>query len=335
MASKDGNGFFEDWPGWAKFWLAFAGMIFIGGLWVALPLLNAWRLMHEEARIEVDYEPMMAMYIALATVTITGIFLFMTLRIDRGTRLKAESVARTKVDEIMAEVVAEGKEEMAKAVAKRKKEMAKAVAKGKEEMAERREEMAEAVAEGRKEMAEGREEMAEAVAEGRKEMAERRKEMAEAVADGKEKMDKAVAEERKKMDEAVALEQQKINGLTQQMQGALTHFGTQSEETLESAVNQLRQKYEEKTTPEAIREVIDLKVTEERLREHIEAILMVTANGEIVRRYAAERAERLDPKTVKQLIRLLKEVSEVLLQAIEDKRGFWAKLFRKGPRSAE
>ena len=192
MASKDRDGFFEDWPGWAKFWLAFATMIFIGCIWIGLPALSALESVKAQGSGTVDYTPMISVYAAMTTATITGIFLFMTLRIDRGTRLKAESVAKDKMDKIVAEKI---------------------------------------------------------------------------------------------------------------------------EEMIRGAVNS--------------------QITEEKLREHVEAILMVTANGEIVRRYAIERAENLDPPTVKQLIGLLKEVSETLSQAIEDKRGFWAKLFRRAPRPAE
>ncbi len=192
MASKNRNRLLEDWPDWAKFWLALATMIIIGGVWVGLPVLSALESVKAQGSGTVDYSPMMSVYIAMTTATITGIFLFMTLRIDRGTRFKAESVAKDKMDKIVAEKI---------------------------------------------------------------------------------------------------------------------------EEMILGAVNS--------------------QITEEKLREHVEAILMVTANGEIVRRFAAERAENLDPQTVKQLIGLLKEVSETLLRAIEDKRGFWAKLFRRAPRPAE
>ena len=63
----------------------------------------------------VDYEPMMAVLIALTTATIAAIFLFMTFRIDRGTRRTAKRHAkkaakkflRRKTDELMREVTRE------------------------------------------------------------------------------------------------------------------------------------------------------------------------------------------------------------------------------------
>ncbi len=226
MASKDGNGFFEGWPDWAKFLLAFATMIIIGGVWVGLPVLSALESVKAQGSGTVDYSPMMSVYIAMTTATITGIFLFMTLRIDRGTRLKVESEAK----------------------------------------------------------------------------------------------------------KAVAREQQKISGLTEELRMTVARFEADSQRSLAQA-----------TTPQAIREVIGSRITEETLRKHVEAVLMVTANGEIVRRFAAEGAENLDPQTVKQLIGLLKEMSETLSQAIKEsqpireERGLLAKfkLFRRGRRPAE
>ena len=227
MASDDGRGFFEEWPAWAKFTLALAAMIFIGGIWVGLPVISALNSIKAQATNVVDYTPMMSVFIAMTTVTITGIFLFMTLRIDRGTRLKAKREAK------------------------------------------------------------------------------------------------------KTMDKVVAQEQEKIEDLTQQMQRALIQFEIKSEQTLKRTANQLQARFEKETKPEAIRKIIDSKITEEKLREHVQAILMVTANGEIVRQYAAEQAQHLDPRSVERLLGLMKEVSEILLQAIEEKRGFWGKLFRR------
>ncbi len=293
MASDDGKGFFEGWSEGAKFMLALAAMIFIGSLWVA-PALTVWNSISAQTSSPsaqtsspsaqtsspVDYGPMVSVYSAMTTVAITGIFLFMTLRIDRGTRLKAERVAKKTMTKVVDEIVAEETNEMNKIVADGKARMD------------------------------------------------------EIVAGGKEKMDNAVADGKGKMDEAMAQEREKVNNFTQQMQGALTDFGSRSQETLESAGNRLREKYEKETTPEAIREVIGSRITEEELRKHIEAILMVTANGEIVKGYAAERAEQLNAKTIKQLIRVLKETLDLFSQASEGKRGFWARLFRRGKRSA-
>lgn len=90
------EGFFEDWPRWSKPVLALSAMILLGGVWIGVPLLSAWKLAENNAQATgfVDYRPMMSVLIAMTTATITGIFVFMTFRIDRGTRLKAEMVAK-------------------------------------------------------------------------------------------------------------------------------------------------------------------------------------------------------------------------------------------------
>ena len=101
--AADEEGFFEDWPKWSKPVFALSTMILLGGVWIGIPLLSAWKLGYDNAQaaVPMDYEPMMALLIAMTTVTITGIFVFMTFRIDRGTRLKAERVAKEKINELV------------------------------------------------------------------------------------------------------------------------------------------------------------------------------------------------------------------------------------------
>ena len=101
--AADEEGFFEDWPKWSKPVFALSAMILLGGVWIGIPLLSAWKLGYDNAQapVPMDYEPMMALLIAMTTVTITGIFVFMTFRIDRGTRLKAERVAKDKINELV------------------------------------------------------------------------------------------------------------------------------------------------------------------------------------------------------------------------------------------
>lgn len=99
----DEEGFFDDWPKWSKPLFALSAMILLGGVWIGIPLLSALKVIELNLQSEgqVDYQPMMAVLIAMTTATITGIFVFMTFRIDRGTRLKAERVAKEKVDELV------------------------------------------------------------------------------------------------------------------------------------------------------------------------------------------------------------------------------------------
>ena len=103
MAGSEEHGFFDDWPKWSKPVLALAAMVLLGGAWIGVPLLSALKLVDNNAQAAgfVDYGPMVTVLIAMTTATMTGIFVFMTFRIDRGTRLKAERVAKEKVDEIV------------------------------------------------------------------------------------------------------------------------------------------------------------------------------------------------------------------------------------------
>lgn len=101
--AADEKGFFEDWPTWSKPVLALSAMILLGGIWIGVPLLSAWALVKDSAQTaaSLDYGPMMAVLTAMTTATIAGIFVFMTFRIDRGTRLKAERVAKKTTKEVV------------------------------------------------------------------------------------------------------------------------------------------------------------------------------------------------------------------------------------------
>ena len=114
----DEEGFFDDWPKWSKPVFALSAMILLGGVWIGIPLMSAWKLGIDSAQagVQLDYEPMIATLVAMTTATIAGIFVFMTFRIDRGTRLKAERVAKEKVDEIVKKKFAEFDEESKKKV---------------------------------------------------------------------------------------------------------------------------------------------------------------------------------------------------------------------------
>ena len=103
MADDEGNGFFDNWPDWAKPVVVLAGF----ALWIVVPLVSALKLVDHGVQSggPVDYQPMMAVLIAMTTATIAGIFLFMTFRIDRGTRRKAEYSARDEVNKKTEDIV--------------------------------------------------------------------------------------------------------------------------------------------------------------------------------------------------------------------------------------
>lgn len=83
-------GFSDGWPNWAKPVFALA----VAAIWIGMPLVAAWSLSARtvQAGGVVDYQPVLVVLVGMTTATITGIFVFMTFRIDRGTRLKVEEV---------------------------------------------------------------------------------------------------------------------------------------------------------------------------------------------------------------------------------------------------
>ena len=86
----------KSWPVGYQFTLALFGLIFVGFLWVGLPVLSTLKFGQGVAVGEIGlWAPMIATLLALTTMTVTAIFLFMTFRIDRGTRLKAEETAKS------------------------------------------------------------------------------------------------------------------------------------------------------------------------------------------------------------------------------------------------
>lgn len=229
MTSNDKKGFFDDWPAWAKLTLTLAALVCIGGVWVGLPVLSAVSLIDSSVpqNADLNYMPMISVLIAMTTATITGIFLFMSLRIDRGTRNTAEKTA---------------------------KKTAKKVT--------------------------------------------------------KKAINKAVREAKRKHDDVV--------------------------EDSKRAVREARQKVDDvvENSETVVREAVSSKITEEALRKHVENVLMVTANWEIVREYTSKRAGELDLKSIERLMGVMEDAVKFLSQHRKEKRkaesvGFWAGLFNK------
>jgi len=57
----------------------------------------------------VDYQPILVVLVGMTTATITGVFVFMTFRIDRGTQQEAERVANETLEKMKNEVEADVK----------------------------------------------------------------------------------------------------------------------------------------------------------------------------------------------------------------------------------
>lgn len=214
MKTKGEKGFFEEWPDWSKPTMALAAIILLGGAWIGVPSMMAWHLMQESIKEGVaSYDPIVTVLVAMTTATIASIFLFMTFRIDRGTRLKAESVAKKAM----------------------KGEVKKA-----------------------------------------------RKRLTEIETDAGLCIDKI-----EKDVERIKSEVEKTVGTF------------------------LKGKFDEATTPESIREEIERRLTKEMLREHVEAVLLVSANVEMIEEYVRQRAGDLDEATIERIVDLMEEMVNV------------------------
>ena len=83
------------WPWWGQLVLAVFSLAFLGALLIGLPVLSAAMLGGAAGTAPREiWTPMIAVLVGLTTVTVSGIFLFMTFRIDRGTRRTAKRTAQ-------------------------------------------------------------------------------------------------------------------------------------------------------------------------------------------------------------------------------------------------
>ena len=111
----------ERLPWWARFVLYLSSL----GLAAFMMVLPVWSVQRYGATSGVDlWGPVMATLVGLTTMTISGIFVFMTFRIDRGTKLTAQRTARriatSTVGKVVREVIGE---KIAKALKTIKKQL--------------------------------------------------------------------------------------------------------------------------------------------------------------------------------------------------------------------
>ena len=212
------NGFSDGWPAWAKpaFALAAAAM------WIGVPIVAAWSLADRTVHAGgvVDYQPILVVLVAMTTATVTGVFVFMTFRIDRGTRQKAERVAKVAADDALKEVVNESKR---------------------------------------------------------------------ALNDTK---DRAIEEVNRAVGQVVSESDQRVG-------------------------EAIRTRLEDGMSPQRIREEIASHINEDMLQKHIEAVLMVEANSQVVAKYATEHAKDLSEEAATRLIRLMNDVIQSLSGHLE------------------
>ena len=80
------------WPWWAQLILAIVALVIACGLLIVIPVYVASMRGGVES-MDRSLMAMIAVFVGLTTMTISGMFLFMTFRIDRGARAEAGKVA--------------------------------------------------------------------------------------------------------------------------------------------------------------------------------------------------------------------------------------------------
>ena len=105
------------WPWWGQLLLALAAMVLAGILLIGLPLFIA-NLNFTEDRNQSNldiWQTMITPLIGLTTMTISGIFVFMTFRIDRGARAEAIRTAQKVTEQYIERNIKKAVDEQLKA----------------------------------------------------------------------------------------------------------------------------------------------------------------------------------------------------------------------------
>ena len=94
-----------EWPWWAQFFLALSAMALVALFLIGLPYYVVMAERSVNPGAAGAWAAMIPVLIGFTTMTISGIFVFMTFRIDRGAkaeaRTAAEKIARDKVNDII------------------------------------------------------------------------------------------------------------------------------------------------------------------------------------------------------------------------------------------
>ena len=103
------SGYRTNWP--LPLQVAFAVFIvlFVGSVWVGLPVWSALQFIQNDSTVDTldIWAPLLSVLVGLMTIIVTGIFVFMTFRIDRGTQTTAERVAKEVAKEKITETIDE------------------------------------------------------------------------------------------------------------------------------------------------------------------------------------------------------------------------------------
>ena len=88
---------------WVARFILFVLILLLAAFMIGLPV---WSVQRYGATTEIDlWGPVLATLLGLTTMTVSGIFMFMTFRIDRGTKLKAEWTAKKTAEKAVREVI--------------------------------------------------------------------------------------------------------------------------------------------------------------------------------------------------------------------------------------
>ena len=87
---------------WVARFILFVLVLLLAAFMIGLPV---WSIQRYGATTGIDlWGPVVTMLLGLTTMTVSGIFVFMTFRIDRGTKLRAEWTAKKTAEKTVEEV---------------------------------------------------------------------------------------------------------------------------------------------------------------------------------------------------------------------------------------
>ena len=106
-------------------------------------------------------------------------------------------------------------------------------------------------------------------------------------------------------EESLASLHEQRGHATRVLDATLEEIRDESGQRIDEAI---RQRLDEGVTPERVGDEVKARITDAVLRERIEAVLMLDANGQIVAEYAHAGAKDLDQASIERLIRLLDDI---------------------------
>ena len=170
--TKDSRG---EWPWWAQFILAMFAMLLVALFLIGLPYAMTVAI---DSQKDLDaskvWTAMIPTLLGLTTMTISGIFVFMTFRIDRGARAEARKTAdKIVTDTVERKIQSEVVKEMDEQLANKLKEVDRHLDSSKRETDSRKEEAKQQLA---NRMKEAKQQLDSQVEEAKQQLANRMKE---------------------------------------------------------------------------------------------------------------------------------------------------------------